>query len=242
MNGKHARDAREEFIPGKRLLGYVKYPFVIRAEEGMAVHGGEAGLEIGSAVEGNLRVIRNQSTGYPYIPGSSLKGKLRSTLEKMEGKYDGRKGEPCACGDADCLVCVIFGAANPGKRLLKSAPTRIVVRDAQLTETARKSWRELELEGKPTLELKTESSSNRATGTAVNPRTGERVPPGTEFLGEIVLRQFEGDDAAKFLDTIQKVMQFIEDSDGIGSGISRGSGKVSFHGGTAETHEAPKFS
>jgi CRISPR-associated protein Csm3 len=243
MNDKYPRDQRNEPVPGKLLIGYTKCTFRIRAEEGVAVHGGEADLQIGSAVQDNLRVIKNPTTGYPYLPGSSLKGKLRSTLEKiLPGKYDANKGEPCDCGREDCMVCVIFGAANPGKRSTKSAPTRIVVRDAQLTDDARQKWQQLELEGKPTLELKTESSSNRATGAAVNPRTGERVPPQTEFQGEIILREFDNDPHAKYIEAIQKVMKFIADSDGVGSGISRGSGRVSFQDFDCEAHKAPTFS
>jgi CRISPR-associated protein Csm3 len=242
MNDKYQRDRRDEFVPGKLLVGYTKCTFRIRAEEGIAVHGGEDDLKIGDAVKDNLRVIKNPTTGYPYIPGSSLKGKLRSTLEKiLPGKYDAHKGEPCICGSKDCMVCVIFGAANPGKRVPTSAPTRIIVRDAQLTKDAKEKWLQLELEGKPTLELKTESSSNRASGAATNPRTGERVPPETEFQGEIILREFEHDPHAKYIDAIRKVLKFIEDSDGVGSGVSRGSGRVSFLDFTPEPHKAPTF-
>jgi len=89
--------------------------------------------------------------------------------------------------------------------------------------------------------LKTESLSNRATGAAQHPRTGERVPPGTDFQGEIVLREFEDDSAANFVETIQKVMKFVEESDGIGSGISRGSGKIRFLDFTCAVTKAPTF-
>jgi CRISPR-associated protein Csm3 len=239
--GRNPRDQRDQFVPGKRLSGYRTYRFHIRAEEGLAVHGGDSGLEIGSTVEPNLRVILNPRTGYPYIPGSSLKGKLRSTLEKILGKYDAQKGTPCACGKADCPVCVIFGAARATSFVMPSAPTRIVVRDAQLTKEAQEVWNAAVRDKKPALELKTESLSNRATGAATHPRTGERVPPGAEFLGEIVLREFAGDDGAKYVETLQKVMKFVAETDGVGSGISRGSGKVSFHDVGIDQHKAPTF-
>jgi len=235
------RDSRDRFAPGRRLLEFTTCRFRIRAEEGVAVHGGEAGLEIGSVVEANLKVILNPSTGDPYIPGSSLKGKLRSTLEKILGKYDAQKGSPCACGKRECPVCVIFGAGKATNYVLPSSPTRIVVRDAQLTEESRNVWKEARADARPTLELKTESLSNRATGAAQHPRTGERVPPGTDFQGEIVLREFEDDSAANFVETIQKVMKFVEESDGIGSGISRGSGKIRFLDFTCAVTKAPTF-
>jgi len=240
MNGQtHARD-RQQPTRGKPLVGFRKCQFRIHAEEGIAIHGGDTGLEIGSVVEPNLRVIRNAATGYPYVPGSSLKGKLRSTLEVIKGLYDSR-GKPHSCGRADCVVCVIFGAGNPGEGSLWSAPTRIVVRDAQLTADWQQEWKKMETENKPTLELKTESSSNRATGAAVNPRTGERVPPGTEFQGEIILREFKDDHSQDYIKAIQDLMKFVEEADGIGSGVSRGSGKVTFRDFRCETHQAPQF-
>jgi CRISPR-associated protein Csm3 len=240
MSDRYTNDARD-LKPGKRLIGFQKCQFRIHAEEGIAVHGSESGLEIGSTVEPNLKVILNAATGLPYLPGSSLKGKLRSTLEKILGKYDKVKGTPCDCGKADCVVCVIFGAAKATKEALPSSPTRIVVRDAQLTADSRKTWEETVKEPRPVLELKTESLSNRATGAATHPRTGERVPPGTEFQGEIILREFEGDTTDKYIKAIQDVMKFVEESDGIGSGISRGSGKVSFLEFKCESHKAPTF-
>jgi len=56
-----------------------------------------------------------------------------------------------------------------------------------------------------------------------------------------VLREFAGDDGAKFIETIQKVMRFVAESDGVGSGISRGSGKVSFHDVKIDQQKAPTF-
>lgn len=232
---------RDQFTHGKRLIGFTKYQFSIRTEDGLAIHGSETGLEIGSTVEPNLRVIVNPRTSYPYIPGSSLKGKLRSTLEKLTGRYEST-GKPCPCGGPDCPVCVIFGVGKPTKKVPECAPTRIIVRDAQLTKDSLKRWVEDVWDQKPALELKTESSSNRTTGAANNPRTGERVPPETEFLGEIILREFEGDDGVKFLETIKKVMKFVEDSDGLGSGVSRGSGRISFHDIEIKREDGPSFS
>jgi len=54
----------------------------IKAVTGISVGGGSVGLEIGGA---DKVVVRNPITKQPYIPGSSLKGKMRSLLEKLEG-------------------------------------------------------------------------------------------------------------------------------------------------------------
>lgn len=232
---QQGRSNAREPVPGKRLIACWKLLFKILIEDGTAIHGNETGLEIGSAVQPNLKIIVNPVTKRPYLPGSSIKGKLRSTLERImaraDGKpgasYEGETGKACTCGRADCMACVIFGCANPGGRSM-SAPTRIVVRDAQLTPDSAKYWDAAFSEQRPQLEQKIESFNNRATGAAVHPRTGERLLPRTEFQGEIVVRQFERDDATKFLKILKEVMRFVEQTDGIGSGISRGSGRISF--------------
>jgi CRISPR-associated protein Csm3 len=236
MTPRQGHNSQRQFIPGKRLIACWKFSFKIKIEDGTAIHGNETGLEIGSAVQPNLRVIVNPITARPYLPGSSLKGKLRSTLERSmvrpDGKpgagYDSETGQACTCGRDDCMACVIFGCANPGKKEARSSPTRIVVRDAQLTKESAEFWDAAYAQERPQLEQKIESFNNRASGAALNPRTSERLLPGTEFQGEIVIRQFEKDDAAKFLGILKKVMRFVEETDGLGSGISRGSGRISF--------------
>ena len=75
------------------------------------------GLHIGaSKTDAAIGDIDNSviktSEGVPYIPGSSLKGKLRSLLEKKEGKK-----EVCKCGEKSCEICVIFGSA--AKRVIR---------------------------------------------------------------------------------------------------------------------------
>lgn len=97
----------------------VRLTFQIKCLEGMRIGGSGGGLEIGELIDANLAAIRNPATDEFYIPGSSLKGKLRSVLEKQLGKAD---REPCGCGKNTCLICKVFGAhkkPNP-----ESAPTR----------------------------------------------------------------------------------------------------------------------
>lgn len=55
----------------------------IVAETGIHIGGSSIGLEIGGA---DQVVVRDPITKKPYIPGSSLKGKMRSLLEKLYGK------------------------------------------------------------------------------------------------------------------------------------------------------------
>lgn len=201
----------------------VRFTFRIVCEEGLQIRGSGGGLEIGG-IEPNLMVIRSPVTDEPYIPGSSLKGKLRSVLEKAEGKV--KDGGPCTCGQRDCLICTLFGAhMNPGAH---SSPTRIVVRDARLAEASRATFQQSLKAGKPFFEEKTENIVDRKSGTAKHPRTGERVPPGTVFDGEILLHVYQGDDPAKMESFVRRGLGLIEKASSLGASGSRGYGKVRF--------------
>lgn len=214
----------------KKWKEIVRLKFEIEAVEGLRVGGSGGGLEIGG-VDANLSVIRNPVTGEPYLPGSSLKGKLRSALEKELGKALG--GDPCKCGAADCLVCTVFGAhMRPGA---PSAPTRIVVRDAPLTQESRKSFREAVAVGTPAFEEKTENIIDRKGGMAKRPRTGERVPPGTAFDAEIILHIYEGDDATALTKFVRHGLGIIQEASSLGASGSRGYGKVRFQNLKVET-------
>jgi CRISPR-associated protein Csm3 len=159
----------------------------------------------------------------PYIPGSSLKGKLRSLIEVKEGRYvkDGRlKGNPCDCGQKECPSCAVFGtsAANRPEDL---GPTRVVVRDSHLSD----EWRKRFETGDLTMEIKYENAINRITGVA-NPRPLERVPAGVEFDFNIAFKVFEGD-SDNYFSTVLKAMRLLE-LDALGGSGSRGCGQVKF--------------
>lgn len=198
---------------------------------GLCIGGSSNSLEIGGISQ---EVIKNPLTKEPYIPGSSLKGKMRSELEKKHGKIGKTKNykknideykTPCGCGKADCPICVIFGAyKNPGA---ESAPTRIIVRDAMLSEESRTEIRNLSIDHGSYLERKVENIIRRDSGTADTPRTIERVPAGISFDFEIILRVFEGDDSKRLLEYVEEGLKLIELSYLGGSG-SRGYGQVKF--------------
>lgn len=207
----------------KKWEEIVRLRFQIVAVEGFRVGGSGGGLEIGG-VDANLMALRNPATNEPYVPGSSLKGKLRSLLEKELGKAVG--GEPCKCGSADCLVCKVFGAhMKPGAA---SAPTRVVVRDSPLSESSRQKFHEALMAGVPVFEEKTENIVDRKAGTAKHPRTGERVLPGTVFNGEIILHIYEGDDADQLTKFVRHGLGIIQEGSSLGASGSRGYGKVRF--------------
>lgn len=201
----------------------VRLRFEIVTVDGARIGGSGGGLEIGG-VDTNLSVLKNPATGEPYLPGSSVKGKLRSTLEK---EHDlAKNGKPCGCGRRDCPVCPLFGAhMKPGA---ESAPTRIVVRDAPFAKSYRIEYEKRLKEGLPVLEQKTENIINRKSGTAEHPRTGERLLPGARFNGEIIIHVYDGDDGQQMANRIRHAMAVVQETSGLGAGGSRGSGRVRF--------------
>lgn len=197
----------------------VEIKFEIELLDGMRIGGAGGGLEIGG-VDPNLMALKDPVSGQPYIPGSSLKGKLRSTLEKQNDL--GQGGKPCGCGNANCPVCPVFGA-----HMNTSAGTsRLTVRDARFTPDYLKQWQQRVAEGLPVLETKTENIIDRDRGVAQHPRTQERVPAGAVFNAELVLKVYERDDDNKMLANIKNALAIIERFDSLGAGGSRGSGRI----------------
>lgn len=195
---------------------------IIHCETGLHIGGSQDEIEIGGV---DLPVIKHPLTREPYIPGSSLKGKMRSQLEKKYGKIM-ENGEPCGCGQVDCLICRVFGPHKNTRHSL--GPTRILVRDSSLTEKTRQYFKNLAAEkGISYLEKKTENIINRLKGTAEHPRTQERVPEGTEFDFEIAVQIFDIDNEKNIINFIKEGLMLVEQTY-LGGYGSRGSGKVRF--------------
>lgn len=211
-----------------KLQKICKYEGTIKLVTGLAIKGASNELNIGGA---DSEVVKNPLTGEPYIPGSSLKGKLRSQLERVYGMRNAYKkdefSQPCGCGEKTCMVCCLFGAHRNPKA--SSAPTRIIVRDCEFTEDSMAEIQKMPLERGGYLELKAENLIKRDKGTADAPRFIERIPAGLEFKLEILLQVFEGDKEEQFKGEIEKALRLVELSYLGGSG-SRGYGQVKFEG------------
>lgn len=197
----------------------------IRLITGLHIGASKDILEIGGM---DQPIIKHPITKEPYIPGSSLKGKMRSLLEiayvvdrPSSKPFILDKGAPCGCAEASCPACVIFGTSSD-KKGPELGQTRVIFRDAVLSETFKKRFDNGELP----MEEKNENSIHRVLGTAKDPRPLERVPAGVEFDFSISFKEFEGDDPA-FMDFIYKGMKMME-LDAIGGGSSRGSGQIKF--------------
>lgn len=201
--------------------------YVIRGEiellSGTRIGGSDDVLQIGGT---DLTCIKDPVTGRPYIPGSSIKGKMRSSLEKVLGNADGR--EPCGCARDGCPVCRVFGPHKNVKHSL--GPTRIIVRDALL------------IGSEFAIENKTESINRRDTGAAEHPRTVERVAPGSKFALEIGVQEFDLDAGFKYKNTKgqelsggEALLEVVDhalwelEQVGIGAGTGKGYGQIKVH-------------
>ncbi len=209
----------------------------IRCETGLHIGGSKETIEIGGI---DNVVLRDSVTKLPFIPGSSLKGKMRALLELsdpvaskniVDNKKPEDRGKPCDCGK--CLPCKIFGvsASNDTKKDEKrqKGPTRLIVRDAYPTSETINRWDGLREMGDIVMgaELKYENTLDRITSMA-NPRPMERVPKDSEFEFEMVFGVYDDEDI-KNMEGVFHAMKLLEDSYIGGSG-TRGYGKIKFAG------------
>jgi len=250
---------RPKQLPYK-LLGNILIFGTIQCEQPLHIGGSYDEYRIGGL---DNPIIREPRSGEPYIPGSSLRGKLRFLFEWATdnvrlGRNRGRLEAPThVClgirenGEGFCHVCLIFGSTpeprEEEQRLI--GPTRLLVRDAYLTEASRGILNQLrEEKGIPMTEVKMENTIDRVISQA-NPRPMERVLKGTEFDLEMVYSVYSiptvenlkkaksrrkitapdslnnGKDDVEALKSLLYAMRLLEHSALGGSG-SRGSGKV----------------
>jgi len=212
------------------LYGRIFVQGRIKAVTGLHIGGSPIALAIGTV---DNPVIRDTLTGRPYIPGSSVRGKMRSLWEKMTGVRQnwsiGKGVNIHICEKKEeyqrCPVCQIYGVMGQSEA---SFPTRLVVRDAFLSDESEEDLRVRAKTDQPYTEVKWEAAIDRVTSAAV-PRQLERVPAGTEFDGfEMVFSVYDKSDLARFV-TVFEAMQLLED-DYLGGQGSRGSGKILFRG------------
>ena len=197
----------------------------IICKTGLHVGGANESIEIGGI--DNI-IIRDANSDLPFIPGSSLKGKMRSLMElndqQATNNIINNRGKPCKCGT--CLPCKIFGVSADDNRAegKQSGPTRLIVRDSFPTLETLQKWDENEevIRG---AEVKYENTIDRIT-SAANPRPSERVPRGSEFGLELVFSVYEDEDQENFQGVFD-ALRLLKDNYLGGSG-TRGYGKIQF--------------
>ncbi len=207
-----------------KLIEIKEYTGVIILESGLHIGAGSDEIKIGGI---DSPVVKNPVTGRPYIPGSSLKGKIRTLLEWNEGNVD-EKGLPFSTDKSENLIARIFGNGKI-KEDYNGGPTRVSFNDCELLE---ESARELAEAGGFT-EEKTEISMNRRTGTARNGglRNIERVPAGARFDFCVTFKIFDMDDGGKVdraaYELLKRGFKLLE-LDSLGGSGSRGYGRIRF--------------
>jgi CRISPR-associated protein Csm3 len=210
-----------------RLIEFKDINGIIELKTGLRVGGSTDTIEIGG---NDSPVIRNPRTGEVYIPGSSIKGKMRYLTEWLEGKIEST-GNIHSCGDIDCPVCRVFGRSANDSKHCHGGPTRIIVRDAYLLEESKEELKELKNRTGSDTEIKYENNINRLTSEA-HPRNNERVPAGSKFHFNISYKVLDINDDGKtdeklFEKVVLKGLKALL-LEGLGGGVSRGNGKIEF--------------
>jgi CRISPR-associated protein Csm3 len=222
-----------------KLIGKLILSGDLHCETGLHIGAGKGSLEIGGA---DNPVVKD-AFGMPYIPGSSLRGRIRSLLESSMGLtsptelvyLSKRRGQEVRIHQSDRPddeVCLLFGR-NPGRmervqgdavESKSASPSRLSVYDSPLDQESITAQMRDNLDDEIT-EVKSENAIDRITAQS-NPRTLERVPAGARFRVRMVLDILCEEDkvlAARLIEGLR----LLED-DSLGGGGSRGSGRVRF--------------
>jgi len=215
-----------------KLDKIAKLTGTIELVSGLHIGSGNTEMHIGGT---DNPVIKNPVSNQPYIPGSSLKGKMRSLMEWHAGTVSISDGKPLGIKHIDRLngnreqgieILRLFGYAptgtNDDESLVREiGPTRLAFWDCELDPDWVKEMRDKNL---LLTETKMENSIDRIKGTAENPRNTERVPAGARFKFQLTLKVIDGED---LLEPVLRGLKLVELS-GLGGSISRGYGKVAF--------------
>ncbi len=223
------------------FLGKLVLEGEIACQTGLHIGAGKGSLEIGGA---DNPVVKD-AFGIPYIPGSSLRGRLRSLLEQALGLavpselvyLSKRRGQEVRIHQSDRPddeICILFGrnsgrmerVSGEASESAAATPARLTVYDAPLLVDSITTQMRENLDDELT-EVKSENAVDRITSQA-NPRTLERVPAGARFRFRMVLDVLCAEDKP-LIARVAEGLRLLED-DALGGGGSRGSGRVSFTG------------
>jgi CRISPR-associated protein Csm3 len=222
-----------------KLIGKLILSGELHCETGLHIGAGKGSLEIGGA---DNPVVKD-AFGMPYVPGSSLRGRLRSLLEQALGLtspaelvyLSKRRGQEVRIHQSDRPddeICLLFGR-SPGRvervegeaiESKAATPARLTVYDSPLDPDSITVQMRENLDDEIT-EVKSENSIDRITSQS-NPRTLERVPAGARFRVRMVLDVLCEEDKV-LAGRLLEGLRLLED-DALGGGGSRGSGRVRF--------------
>ncbi|MBO6179606.1 MAG: type III-A CRISPR-associated RAMP protein Csm3 [Selenomonadaceae bacterium] len=198
------------------MYGKIQITGQITVKTGMHIGGSDAFAAIGAV---DSPVIRDVRTGQPMLPGSSLKGKIRSLLAR---KYN---EQPVNHDDDALIIKRLFGSAKKGED--KVLNSRLIFSDMFLDKALLENLKKQGLLG--ATEIKFENTINRLTAVA-NPRQIERVIRGVKFNLDIIYDIYNMDNPKEIEDDfalLAEGMKLLE-YDYLGGHGSRGYGKVEF--------------
>ena len=223
-----------------QLTGITTLTATLELLSGLRIGAGDAEMHIGGV---DNTVVKHPLTQSPYIPGSSLKGKMRSLLEWRSGAVKeeplGFKDLQNASGAVQAEVKHILqlfgisGDAKLGKEMQELGPSRLSFWDCNLQAEWEKEIRD---NNQMLTEVKSENRINRISGVAEHPRQTERVPAGARFDFRLSVKRLAGDGDA-LLTTVLQGLKLLE-LDSLGGSGSRGYGKVKFVGLTIDGQDA----
>lgn len=216
-----------------KLTAIKKLTGRIELISGLHIGSGNTEMHIGGT---DNPVIKHPETREPYIPGSSIKGKMRSLLEWKLGVVSKTEGGPLGFGHIAGLeerdknlaktILKLFGAGPESAKMDEAlinaiGPTRLAFWDCALSREWVKDMNERNIQ---LTETKMENMIDRIQGVAKNPRSIERVPAGAIFDFALTIRVHDGED---LLGIVYEGLKLLELT-GLGGSGSRGYGKVKF--------------
>ncbi|MBR1400028.1 MAG: type III-A CRISPR-associated RAMP protein Csm3 [Prevotella sp.] len=200
----------------KQLVKKIKINTSITLITGLHIGGNSENVEIGGI---DNPVVKLASKGdVPYIPGSSLKGKMRCLLEQAAGAP--KVG-------LDEKVNNLFGITESRANNTSNQPSKIIVRDAMLSDDSKKILLDCDNLDMPYTENKFENVIDRVKGIAQHPRQTERVPAGAEFNAEFIINVWDDDNEQELMALFEKGIRLLE-NDYLGGSGSRGYGQIKF--------------
>ena len=171
-------------------LSKIRFSGVIELESGLHIGGGDAFAAIGAI---DSPIVKDSVTNLPIIPGSSLKGKMRTLLARSYNEEVAKTPN-----DDNERITRLFGASSGyGKDGKCPLQARLIFRDSILS-----NGKELLDNGANSYtETKFENTINRVTAVA-NPRQIERAIRTSQFNFELIYDVVEESEVKEDLETI----------------------------------------
>ena len=200
----------------ERLVKKIRIETSITLITGLHIGGSSENVEIGGIDNPVIKLATRENQ--PYIPGSSLKGKMRCLLEQAAGASQvGMNRE----------VNNLFGITENKELKTDNQPSKLIVRDAMLTKESKEFLLGSNNLDMPFTENKWENVIDRTKGVAEHPRQSERVPAGAVFNAEFILNIWDDDDETDLMGLFEKGISLLE-NDYLGGSGSRGYGQIKF--------------